>query len=166
RAGPPRRGPAAAPLLDLPHRAALRAGHRQDPAPTAGGLHALAAGAADAAVADGPDRLVLPGRRHRMQDRHRGRRPLPLLRDRHRRAPRQWPRDLPGVRPRAAGLRLPRRGAHRHSTSARSAMMFSLLPTCSAATVTPAVSIPPTSRATIVCSRSTVAAAITTGSMV
>ena len=45
-------------------------------------------------------------------------------------------------------------------------MMLGRLPACSAPTVTTAVSPPATSRDTTVCSRSTVAAAITTGSTV
>ena len=45
-------------------------------------------------------------------------------------------------------------------------MMFSLLPARSVPTVRTAVSVPAISRDTIVCSRSTVAAAITTGSTV
>ena len=51
-------------------------------------------------------------------------------------------------------------------SSARSGMMFSLLPACSEPTVTTTESAGATSRATIVCSRSTIAAAITTGSTV
>ena len=51
-------------------------------------------------------------------------------------------------------------------SSARSGMMFSLLPARIVPTLSTAVSVPASSRATIVCSRMTVAAAMTTGSMV
>ena len=49
--------------------------------------------------------------------------------------------------------------------SASSGMTFSFVPACSAPTVTTAASVAAISRETMVCRRSTVAAAITTGSM-
>jgi hypothetical protein len=48
---------------------------------------------------------------------------------------------------------------------ASSGMTFSFVPACSTPMVTTAASFAATSRETMVCSRSTVAAAITTGSM-
>ena len=69
---------------DLPGAGPARPDRPGAPAASPGGLPALAAGPSDGAVAAGHRRRHPPGRRQRGQGRHRGRRPLPVLRDRHR----------------------------------------------------------------------------------